>query len=184
MPKTRKTRTYIWLALKSVVAGSVVVSRTFASPVPPTPDHVGMVDSWRTVGQQMGTNSGGLPPLDESIVDMIAAADLNKDFSAIVLATYEMVDQRMIRSLDAHWANVLTAAGNAVLVAEFLNLRSGLTNSAKQTTEQVDDMLWLESRMSKRGCDKCNSGRGNDSETDPRNDCDPGNSGGNNQGGD
>jgi hypothetical protein len=31
---------------------------------------------------------------------------------------------------------------------------------------------------------KCNSGRGNDSETTPANDCDPGNSGGHNQGGD
>jgi len=31
---------------------------------------------------------------------------------------------------------------------------------------------------------KCNSGRGNDSETEPENDCDPGNSGGHNQGGD
>jgi len=32
--------------------------------------------------------------------------------------------------------------------------------------------------------EKCNSGRGNDSETEPDNDCDPGNSGGNNNGGD
>ena len=32
--------------------------------------------------------------------------------------------------------------------------------------------------------DKCNSGNGNASETDPSNDCDPGNSGGKNQGGD
>jgi len=31
---------------------------------------------------------------------------------------------------------------------------------------------------------KCNSGRGNQSETEPSNDCDPGNSGGHNQGGD
>ena len=31
---------------------------------------------------------------------------------------------------------------------------------------------------------KCNSGRGNQSETTPDNDCDPGNSGGHNQGGD
>lgn len=31
---------------------------------------------------------------------------------------------------------------------------------------------------------KCNSGNGNGSETDPANDCDPGNSGGHNQGGD
>jgi hypothetical protein len=31
---------------------------------------------------------------------------------------------------------------------------------------------------------KCNSGRGNDSETTPETDCDPGNSGGHNQGGD
>ena len=31
---------------------------------------------------------------------------------------------------------------------------------------------------------KCNSGRGNQSETTPENDCDPGNSGGHNQGGD
>ena len=31
---------------------------------------------------------------------------------------------------------------------------------------------------------KCNSGRGNDSETTPANDCDPGNSAGHNQGGD
>ena len=31
---------------------------------------------------------------------------------------------------------------------------------------------------------KCNAGRGNLSETTPENDCDPGNSGGNNQGGD
>lgn len=31
---------------------------------------------------------------------------------------------------------------------------------------------------------KCNSGRGNNSETAPENDCDPGNSGGHNQGGD
>lgn len=31
---------------------------------------------------------------------------------------------------------------------------------------------------------KCNSGRGNGSETTPQNDCDPGNSGGHNNGGD
>ena len=31
---------------------------------------------------------------------------------------------------------------------------------------------------------KCNSGGGNASETDPANDCDPGNSGGKNNGGD
>lgn len=31
---------------------------------------------------------------------------------------------------------------------------------------------------------KCNSGNGNASETDPANDCDPGNSGGHNNGGD
>jgi hypothetical protein len=31
---------------------------------------------------------------------------------------------------------------------------------------------------------KCNSGRGNNSETTPETDCDPGNSGGNNNGGD
>jgi hypothetical protein len=31
---------------------------------------------------------------------------------------------------------------------------------------------------------KCNSGRGNNSETTPDNDCDPGNSGGHNNGGD
>ena len=31
---------------------------------------------------------------------------------------------------------------------------------------------------------KCNSGRGNGSETTPANDCDPGNSGGHNKGGD
>jgi hypothetical protein len=31
---------------------------------------------------------------------------------------------------------------------------------------------------------KCNSGNGNQSETDPSNDCDPGNSGGHNNGGD
>lgn len=31
---------------------------------------------------------------------------------------------------------------------------------------------------------KCNSGRGNGSETTPANDCDPGNSGGHNNGGD
>ena len=30
----------------------------------------------------------------------------------------------------------------------------------------------------------CNSGNGNQSETDPANDCDPGNSGGHNNGGD
>ena len=30
----------------------------------------------------------------------------------------------------------------------------------------------------------CNAGNGNGSETDPANDCDPGNSGGNNNGGD
>ena len=32
--------------------------------------------------------------------------------------------------------------------------------------------------------EKCNSGNGNQSETDPANDCDPGNSGGHNNGGD
>ena len=31
---------------------------------------------------------------------------------------------------------------------------------------------------------KCNSGRGNNSETEPASDCDPGNSGGHNNGGD
>jgi hypothetical protein len=34
------------------------------------------------------------------------------------------------------------------------------------------------------GTGKCNAGRGNGSETDPANDCDPGNSGAHNNGGD
>ena len=34
------------------------------------------------------------------------------------------------------------------------------------------------------GKDKCNAGNGNGSETVPEDDCDPGNSGGNNNGGD
>lgn len=40
------------------------------------------------------------------------------------------------------------------------------------------------SGVSAGGNKKCNAGRGNLSETDPNNDCDPGNSGANNQGGD
>lgn len=183
MAKNGKTRSYLWLALKSIVAGSVVVSRTFAAPVPAVPDHVGMVDDWRLVGQGIGESPQAQPPLDESLVDMIAAADLNKDLAEVVLATYEVVNPAMIAALDARWSSVLTSSGNAAMVAEFLNLRSSLTLASKTKTE-VDDVLWLESRMSKNGCDSCNSGNGNGSETDPSNDCDPGNSGPKNQGGD
>lgn len=184
MSKHSKTRSYLWLAIKSVVAGSVVVSRTFAAPVPAAPDHTVMVDHWRAVGQQTNGQPSALPKLDESLVDMIATTDLQNGLSDVVLATYEMVDPLQLRALDAHWAAVLTAAGNAALVAEFLNVRSGLNIAGKKITQEVDDVLWLESRMSKKGCDACNSGRGNESETDPNNDCDPGNSGGKNQGGD
>ena len=44
----------------------------------------------------------------------------------------------------------------------------------------------LEERIAPGGIpdEKCNSGRGNGSETDIFNDCDPGNSGGHNNGGD
>ena len=181
MSKSTKTRSFLWLTLKSLVAGSVVFSRTFATPAPVAPDHVEMVDAWRSVGQQMGANPTTLPPLDGSLIDMIAAADLTENLADVVLATYDMIEASMVRSLDAHWASVLTSAGNAGMVAEFLNIRSGMDTGAKPKTE-VDSVLWLESRMSKQGCDSCNSGGGNGSETDPNNDCDPGNSGGHNNG--
>ena len=164
------------MALKSVVAGSVVVSRTFAAPVPVAPNHVGMVNDWRAVGQQMGQVPAGLVPLNESIVDMIASADLEKDLSDVVMASYSMVDPIELRSLDAHWAAILTSLGSASLVAEFLNLRSGLGNTVSMSGE-ADAVLWLASRSSKNGCDaSCNNGWGNDS------DCAPGNSLDNNNG--
>ena len=128
MTKNRKFRSNVWLVIKSVVAGSVVVTRVFGAPAPVTPTHVGLVDDWRVLGQQMGEKPSDLPPLNESLIDMIASADLEDDLSEIVMATYTMVDPNQFRSLDAHWAAVLTASGNAPLVADFLNLRATISS--------------------------------------------------------
>ncbi len=166
MTKNRKLRSNVWLVVKSVVAGSIVVSRVFGAPAPVTPTHVGLVDDWRVVGQQMGKKPTDLPPLDRSLVDMIASADLENDLSEIVLATYSMVDADHIRSLDAHWAAVLTAAANAPLVVEFLNLRSGI-NTAGVSYGDTDGLVWLANHNANHGggCDgNCNNGGGNGNE--------------------
>jgi len=54
MTKNRKFRSNLWLVIKSVVAGSVVVTRVFGAPAPVTPTHVGLVDDWRVLGQKNG----------------------------------------------------------------------------------------------------------------------------------
>ena len=176
MGKRSKPVKGLWIVVKSVLAGSVVVSRTFAAPAPIAPNHVDMVDSWRELGQQMRTNPSALPPLDDSIVDMIAAADLEKNLSTMVFATYEMVDHSQLRALDAHWAAILTASGSATLVAEFLNLRSELGEDMEAAGDG-DAVLWLARNPKNDGCDgACNNGWGNDT------DCAPGNSLDNNNG--
>ena len=65
-------------------------------------------------------------------------------------------------------AGLVGTAGTAGVIAA--SNGGGSKSAAK--SQYVDDK------------EKCNSGRGNDSETEPDNDCDPGNSGGNNNGGD
>ncbi len=176
MPKNGKIRSNLWLVLKSVVAGSVVVSRTFAAPAPVTPSHVGLVDGWRALGEQMRQDPSALPLLDGALVDMIAAANLDHDLSDVVLASYEMVDPSQFHALDAHWASVLTATGSAALVAEFLNIRSNLGHAAAGQSE-TDAVIWLASNHNNGSCDSgCNNGWGNDDQ------CSPGNSGNNNNG--
>ncbi|SFS22243.1 hypothetical protein [Yoonia litorea] len=186
MTKKSKLRSGLWLVVKSVVVGSAVFSRTFAAPTPATPDHIGLVDNWRSLGQQMGATPSALPPLDESLKDMIALADLENNLTDVVMASYEMVLRDQRRALDAHWAEILTETGSAELVAEFLNLRSGINFDSAEAAE-ADALVWLASRRGGAGCDGCNSGNGNGSE--PRgggggggNDCDPGNSGNVNNG--
>jgi len=164
MTKNRKFRSNVWLVIKSVVAGSVVVTRVFGAPAPVTPTHVGLVDDWRVLGQQMGEKPSDLPPLNESLIDMIASADLEDDLSEIVMTSYGMVDVDQVRSLDAHWAAVLTAAGNAPLVVEFLNLRSGI-NTADMSSSEADNLVWLAAKKTGGGCDSgCNNGGGNGNE--------------------
>ena len=177
MPKNGKIRSNLWLVLKSVVAGSVVVSRTFAAPAPMAPNHVGMVDGWRALGEQMRQDPSALPLLDRALVDMIAAANLDQDLTEIVLASYEMVDPSHVHALDAHWASVLTATGSAALVAEFLNIRASLGHAAAGQSDS-DAVIWLASNHNHNGsCDSgCNNGWGNDDQ------CSPGNSGDNNNG--
>ena len=184
MAKTGKTRSYLWLALKSVVAGSVVVSRTFAAPTPVVPDHVGLVDDWRSLGQQMGNDSSSLPNLDPSIVDMISASDFTQNLTVVVLASYEMVDRSELSALDMHWASILTASGNAALVAEFLNLRSDLgRNIGNENGGEADAILWLAGNHTSDGCDgNCNNGWGNGSDCAPGGSLDE-NNGENYQGG-
>ena len=108
---------------------------------------------------------------------MIAAADLDNNLTEVVLATYEMVEQSEVAALDAHWASVLTATASASLVAEFLNLRSSLAQSAGGQAE-ADAIIWLARSHKADGCDSsgCNNGWGNDDQ------CSPGNSGDNNNG--
>lgn len=181
MTMKSKFRSNVWLVVKSVVVGSTIVTRVFGAPAPVAPSHIGLVDDWRVLGQQMGQSTSNLPPLSDHLVDMIAAADLENNLSDVVMASYGMVDPNQVRSLDAHWAAVLTAMGNAPLVAEFLNLRSGIT-TADASTGDADALVWLAvTNNTTGGCDGCNSGGGNGSEGSPS-DCDPGNSGGNNNG--
>jgi hypothetical protein len=183
MSMKSKFRSNAWLVVKSVVVGSTLVTRVFGAPAPVAPSHIGLVDNWRVLGQQMGQSASNLPPLSDHLVDMISAADLKNDLSEVVTATYAMVDPSQVRALDAHWAAVLTAMGNAPLVAEFLNLRSGIT-TADASVGETDTLVWLASTGNRQGgCDGCNSGGGNGSENDSSgSDCDPGNSGGNNNG--
>jgi hypothetical protein len=163
MTKNRKFRSNVWLVIKSVVAGSIVVTRVFGAPVPVTPTHVGLVDDWRVLGQQMGEKPSDLPPLNESLIDMIASADLENNLSDIVMASYGMVDVGQVRSLDAHWATVLTSSGNAPLVVEFLNLRSGISTAGVSTGE-ADSLVWLASGTSGDTYTGCNNGGGNGNE--------------------
>ena len=170
MTKNRKFRSNVWLVIKSVVAGSVVVTRVFGAPAPVTPTHVGLVDDWRVLGQQMGEKPSDLPPLNESLIDMIASADLEDDLSEIVMATYTMVDPNQFRSLDAHWAAVLTASGNAPLVADFLNLRATIS-TPNIVANEVDDLVWLAKKKGGNCCDgsPCseNNGFGNGDQNAP-----------------
>jgi hypothetical protein len=64
--------------------------------------------------------------------------------------------------------------------------RAAVTVAARRPTNFRPTTGWPARRCDGRRDDKerCNSGRGNGSETEPANDCDPGNSGGHNIGGD
>ena len=153
MADNKKIRSGVWLAIKSVVVGSVVVSRVFAAPAPMAPSHDGLINDWRVLGNQMSGNQSSLPLLSNHLIDMIAAADLDNNLSDVVAASYEMVDQSQISALDAHWASVLTSAENPSLVAEFLNLRSAIDLSGAGG-HQADDLVWLaQGRGGGRGCD-------------------------------
>jgi hypothetical protein len=170
MTKKRKFRSNVWLVVKSVVAGSVVVSRVFGAPAPITPTHVGLVDDWRIVGRQMGEKPSDLPPLSDHLIDMIASADLKNNLSEIVLASYSMVDADLLTSLDAHWSAVLTSTGNAPLVVEFLNIRSDINIGGVSNTE-TDTLVWLAKKPLEDGCDGGpsgeNNGHGNGDQTAP-----------------
>jgi hypothetical protein len=163
MTMSKKLRSNIWMVVKSVVAGSLVVTRVFGGPAAINPGHAGLVNDWRILGQQMGEKPTDLPPLSDHLIDMIESADLENNLSEIVLASYSMVDADLFSSLDAHWAAVLTSAGNAPLVVEFLNLRYGIS-AAGVPIGEADNLVWLE-KVSGGDCDDgCNNGGGNGSE--------------------
>lgn len=172
MTTIRKFRSNIWLVVKSVVAGSVVFTRVFGAPAPMNPDHVGLVNDWRIVGKHMGEKPTDLPPLSDHLIDMIASSDLENDLSEIVLASYSMINTGLVSSLDAHWAAVLTAEGNAPLVVEFLNLRSGISTAGVSSGED-DGLVWLAKKDNDGGncCDgsPCseNNGFGNGDQNAP-----------------
>lgn len=159
MATGNKFRSNVWLAVKSLVVGSVVVSRVFAAPAPVAPNHDGLVSDWRSLGDQMSGQQPSLPPLSDHLIDMIATADLRNNLAEVVAASYEIVSQSQLRALDAHWASVLTATSDATLVAEYLNVRSSIDLSNFAETKS-DDLLWLAKGNGNRG-GNCDNGFGN-----------------------
>ena len=158
-----------WRVIKTAFVGSLLVSRAFAHVVPSTPDHIGLVDDWRSLGDNINGRQAELVPLSDHIVDMIAAANLETDLAALVMSSYTMAQGAEIASLDAHWASILTEVGNAGLVAEFLDLRSNIGGLGSQFSG-ADDMVWLanhEGTNHGNGCDSNpNNGGGNGCEGD------------------
>lgn len=164
MAKNRKLRP--WVVFKTVVLSSAIVSRAVAAVIPSTPDHSGLVDDWRAVGNDLHGRQSDPAELNESVIDMIAAADLQRDLTAVVMATYAVIDVSQVAALDNHWTNVLTARGDGALVSQFLSLRSGISDFGSQGAS-VDGLIWKAHHQAGHtggNCDGCNNGGGNDDE--------------------
>jgi hypothetical protein len=168
----------LWLAFKTLVVGSTIVSSAVASVVQVAPRQDNLINDWRSVGQDVSGRAGPSQQVSEFIVDMIDTANLSADLEATVRATYGMITPGYVSALDSYWISVLTSRGDAAMIAAYVNLRSGLGDRGA-FYESSDSMVWLAAAGGTPGkpdgCDGggCNNGSGNDSEG-----CSPGQGGG------